>query len=1137
MSPLPLLLAVVVEWAFPLTDTCHEGLAFADGTTGVLVWGGGDEIRLTVGRGDLWDHRGGASWTEEQSYSNIVSLVRQGRGDRLKGLFRVDEPANWGGRKNPTLLPLGRIVVKVPGRTLRHGSLDPKTGLGRLEFAEGDAVELAMARGGFSMEFPPAVAPAVAFRPSTETGVWETLRNRGFEKAVIRTDGFDWKLPEDPSVSVDFTVHGHEAFLSTRRGAQPSVGFRSHADVRAESVAKWARFWEAGARVSVPDPVLQRLYDYGMYRFGAMTDPDGVPAGLQGPWLEDDRTIAWSGDYHFNVNVQECYSPAFRGGHFGNLLPLFRMILSWRPLLRENARKFVRIDDGYVLPHSVDDRGVCIGGFWTGTIDHASAIWTAALMMRYVRYSGDVAFLREGGFDFMRGVMNVSRAMMEERQGRLSIPLAPSPEWGASDVRKAVGRDPSFQLAAVHRLARDLADAATLLGEAPDPMWADVDRRLPPYTADADGISLFAGQPFTESHRHHSHLAGFYPFDTIDVDAARPDGVLQKSYETWVRRGTDAWTGWCVPWASVLNVHFGNPIAAVRLLHDWDAFFCDPGHGSHHDAWTPGFSSWTGHPEIMQMDGQCGAATAVLELLAHEVGGKVGFFRGCPAEWTDVSFENLALSDGTRVDGRRLNGKVTVVRRPADSPVKIESEVRSAAAETEALQAGLAKTCRLTDYAARMRRTDEGEVWTDALEAALRENEIVVIPAREAAYLIDRPVTIPSNRRIEAHGATVRLAADVRTVLLRNASVRDGTLAPVPSAGRDDNIAVCGGRWEDNSSRRRGYGRSGMFNLLPRRIGNFYGVSALFCFGSADHVTVRDVTFVRCGAFAVQSGSGRAHVYERLRFDGCFADGLHLNGNLSHVLVRDVRGKVGDDLVALNAYDWLNSSIDFGPQRYVLCEDLELLLDGDKGYPAIRIQPATYRYADGTTVDCAVSDVIFRRVKGIRTFKMYLQTPRYEIGREPEWAAIGSGGNLYFEDIDIDLTKPIDLLAGYESSDPLRGHYGAFEFGANLTSVTFRNVRIRFHLDDYPLGHLATVGPKSAYYPAKDGKPAVEIFDPYVSCTVGKMTVEGLQVEGRAPAELVKEIVFDDINRDGRSTGRGKIWKIDFREQNREGKR
>ena len=33
--------STVVEWEFPREGGCHEGLAFADGVTGVLVWGGG----------------------------------------------------------------------------------------------------------------------------------------------------------------------------------------------------------------------------------------------------------------------------------------------------------------------------------------------------------------------------------------------------------------------------------------------------------------------------------------------------------------------------------------------------------------------------------------------------------------------------------------------------------------------------------------------------------------------------------------------------------------------------------------------------------------------------------------------------------------------------------------------------------------------------------------------------------------------------------------------------------------------------------------------------------------------------------------------------------------------------------------
>ena len=669
--------AETVTWDFPRTGSCHEGIAFGDGKTGVLVWGGGNEIRLTVGRSDLWDHRGGYSWTPEQSYTNIVAAVHSGDKDRLYGLFKKDTPK--GQPRNPYMLPLGRVVIKVPGRTLKRGTLDPFTGLGSLEFAEGGKVEMAMSKndgGVFAMKFPEDVAFKVKTIPATDFPVYERqLKPLGFEKALVVNDEpvpdsgwFFWKLPADKAVWACWRMEGNQMSLTTGRGDSVCDVKPSFDDCAAKSVAYWRRFWAEGARVKVPDPVIQRIYDYGMYRFGAMTDPDGVPAGLQGVWLEDDRLVPWNGDYHFNINVQECYSPAFRGGHFKNLLPLFKMVLSWRPLLKDNARKFVGIDNGYVLPHSVDDRGVCIGGFWTGTIDHGSTAWVAAMMMRYVRYSGDVEFLKGGAFDFMRGAMTVYRAMMEEENGKLTLPLGPSPEWGGADVRSAVGRDPSFQLAAAHRLARDLVDAAKLLGEEPDAMWLDVEKRLPQYSAGGSGIELFRGQALTESHRHHSHMAGFYPFDTLDLSDKATRDIAAKTYRTWVYRGTGLWSGWCVPWASILNTHVGNAQAAAELLRSWDAYFCNPGHGSLHNAYAPGFSTFTifgsfagsGDGQIMQMDGQCAAATAVLEMMAHEVNGKVEFFKGCPESWREVSFENLALSDGRRVSGKRVDGKVSV---------------------------------------------------------------------------------------------------------------------------------------------------------------------------------------------------------------------------------------------------------------------------------------------------------------------------------------------------------------------------------------------------------------------------------------------------------------------------------------------
>ena len=682
------LFSTIVTWQFPRTGSCHEGLPFADGKTGVLVWGGGQTINLTVGRSDLWDHRGGYPWTAEQSYTNIVAAVKSGDRDRLYGLFKKDTPE--GEPRNPYMLPLGRVVVKLdPKWKLMSGELDTETGLGKLHLLQMESsslknpdatIELAMTgfhNGLFAMKFSDGVKFSVELKSCMEFPVAKKeLSKVGFKPAryedwktfnIDRGGSFFLPIPGDRPVGLNWWASDGELFVRTAR-KDSFPGWRGPApvfgSVKKHSVDHWKNFWAKGARVKVPDPVLQREFDYGMYRFGAMTDPDGFPAGLQGPWLEDDRLVPWNGDYHFNINVQECYSPAYRGGHFENLMPLFSMVLSWCNRLRDNAKKFAGIDNGYVLPHSVDDRGVCIGGFWTGTIDHASTAWVAAMMMKYVRYSGDVEFLRNSAYDFMKGAMNVYIAMMEEKDGRLSIPLGPSPEWGASDVRKAVGRDPSFQLAAAHRLCRDLIEAAKLMGEELDPRWLDVEKRLPQFTAGEGGIHLFEGQPFVETHRHHSHMAGFYPFDTIDM--TKDQRTIESTYCTWIARGTGMWTGWCVPWASILHTHVGNSYAAVRMLQDWDYYFCNPGHGSHHDGFVHGFTTFgrggfgpignETRQDVMQMDGQCAATTAVMELLVHEVNGKVEFFRGCPPEWKDVSFENIALSDGRRVSGSRIEG-------------------------------------------------------------------------------------------------------------------------------------------------------------------------------------------------------------------------------------------------------------------------------------------------------------------------------------------------------------------------------------------------------------------------------------------------------------------------------------------------
>ncbi len=450
---------------------------------------------------------------------------------------------------------------------------------------------------------------------------------------------------------------------------------------------------------------------------------------------------------------------------------------------------------------------------------------------------------------------------------------------------------------------------------------------------------------------------------------------------------------------------------------------------------------------------------------------------------------------------------------------EIVARLADCEAANAAAAAALTDTAALTDYAHLVRRGEQGgsaiAIWTDALAAALAQHQVVTIPAAAQPYYIDGTVTVPSHRRIVASpGACICLTADTDVLMLRNAHTLDGTHAPISGRDADCNISIEGGVWAESRSARAGYGSTGKYDAAR----SFYGVSTCMLFNHIRGLTLRNMTFAHTAGFAVQIGDAQSVVCADIRFESCYADGLHINGNTRDLLVRRVSGQVGDDLVALNMYDWQDSSVNFGPLDTALVEDLTL--SADSPYKAMRIEPGAYIYDDGSRVDCAIHDLIVRRVRGIHTFKLYYQTPRYRIGEKPEPGAVGSAGSIWFEDIAIDLAAPVDLLREYTESDPVRGRFAAFEVGANIQELHLKNIDIILHRDAYPLSHLLGVGPKSCIW------EGYEIFDPYISCRLAQLTLQGVTVNGRPladPAAYIYATRFEDINADGASSGSGVI--------------
>ena len=431
----------------------------------------------------------------------------------------------------------------------------------------------------------------------------------------------------------------------------------------------------------------------------------------------------------------------------------------------------------------------------------------------------------------------------------------------------------------------------------------------------------------------------------------------------------------------------------------------------------------------------------------------------------------------------------------------------------------LSKSASVFDYASLVRINKHGySVWTAAFQKAIDENEIIVIP--ESTYYVDETLVIPSNRKIIANGAHIKKVPEMNTLLLRNEHLRDGSFFKIDGSDADENIFIQGGIWEDT-------GREWTFHHgLYDKENSMVGVSACMCFTNIRALTVSDVKIIRAGGFGIQVGNLTDGIIENVTFEKTVADGVHINGNVKNVIVKNVSGSVGDDIVALNMYDWFASSVCFGPIENVICENITLSEDGR--YKAIRILPGKYFYKDGTKSDCYIKDVIIKSVRGVNTFKFYFQTPPYKIGDNPEPGESGHGDNLFIEDVELDLYKPIDGFSEYLEGDTVLGTFAAFEFGSCFGRVELSDIKLKLYKDKFPTSYIAAIGPKSI---RRDGK---EIFDPYINSSVDELVLKNVCVNGETLnsencEKYIKEITFKNLYGECGGTYRGEFKRIEYK--------
>ncbi|MBI4976822.1 MAG: hypothetical protein HZC28_05030 [Spirochaetes bacterium] len=710
----------IVSFDFPLPRT-HAGIALGNGTFGALVWGT-DRINITVNRADFWDHRGAEFITEGMTYENMKAAYDPADPGKVQSVFKERRQKLPEGVRYPSRLPMGRFEL-----VLTKGFI-PVTGI----LNAGDGVlTIIVAKNGKRGKIVCALHPQkpvliiddtaklvakIAVRPSWEWLKDEMTKYRFSPPTVItgkNVNGWIQECPDDPAmaaiaersgssiiIAMNCGKHAPEAETAARTAIQSITNKETF---MREVKSWWHAYWKGLPSIKIPSDYFSSFFDYAVYRFACATNPSAVlPCALQGPWVEEYQFPPWAGDYTVNENIQQIYTLAFPIGRYEHLNPLFDWLDSISERMRENARILFGIENGLTLTHSVDDHGaVLMGGLCTmGALDQGCTGWIAGLYWLRYKYSGDIEFLRTRAYPFMKGAMRCYEAMLEPDGDGLSLTLSVSPEYGQpqpSDdsnfyerlIRN--GKNASFQLSCIHLLADALIASAKILGEEPKPVWLEMKQKVPPYTLvggpDNRRIGIWDGQDLAIPHRHHSHLAAIYPFDTIGGITPEKKTVIDNSIDHWINMGLGDASEWGLPWAAIILARTGFTEAPYQYLKLWRELFVNEGRTSVYIPRSWGFTvhvrrrmypdglrmnphqgnmavngKTLGECEIMQLDGMMGAASALIEMLVHARNGVIYIFPAVPTRWKDVSFTDVRVEGGFLVSALQKNGSLASIR-------------------------------------------------------------------------------------------------------------------------------------------------------------------------------------------------------------------------------------------------------------------------------------------------------------------------------------------------------------------------------------------------------------------------------------------------------------------------------------------
>lgn len=411
-----------------------------------------------------------------------------------------------------------------------------------------------------------------------------------------------------------------------------------------EHLSFWHGFYKKSF-VSFDDDVLESFYWIQLYKCAAATRSGCHVYDTTGPWME--KSTSWPGGW-WNLNVQLHYSLLYPSNHTEIGESLIETLQNGIEELRENVPEEYRNGKFCTMGRNTT-RSMHSPAQAPGTTDDmtkfelGNLVWALHNCYVHLESMCDEKRIKEFLFPLLKNsVEYMCIFLFEGEDGKYHLLPTVSPEY------LKYGYDCSYNLSLIEWGLFTLLrlNEKYKMKDGNDVVWQYTLEKLAPLPVNGDeGIMIAADVPYSESHRHYSHLLGFYPLHRLDERDEKTRTLIENSVSFWQSK-PEGLQGYSQSGASSMYAYLGNGNKAYKhLLNLFDGFIQK--NTMYYEDGGP------------VLETPPAAARSILDMMFISTNDEIRIFTGTPDKWQNVSYCNLLAENGCKVSAKRVNGKLT----------------------------------------------------------------------------------------------------------------------------------------------------------------------------------------------------------------------------------------------------------------------------------------------------------------------------------------------------------------------------------------------------------------------------------------------------------------------------------------------